>query len=84
MLRERLLDLPDVTVRLGVNSYPYWKLKEILGRYPIEATIAEVRALLMQNLDEGLVKGHREGGNRIISWDPDIWGYRRWVPAETS
>jgi hypothetical protein len=84
MLRERLLDLPDVTVRLGVNSYPYWKLKEILGRYPIETTIAEVRALLMQNLDEGLDVGQRDGGNCIISWDPDICGYRRWVPVESN
>ena len=83
MLRERLLDLPDVTVRLGVNSYNYGKLKEVLGRYPVETTIAETRALLMQNLDEGLVRGQREGGNCIITWDPGIWGYKLWSSAES-
>jgi GGDEF domain-containing protein len=84
MMRERLLELPDVTVRLGVSSYRYSKLKEILGRYPVETTIAETRALLMQNLDEGLVRGQREGGNCIITWDPGIWGYRLWSPSEAS
>jgi len=86
MMRERLLELPDVTVRLGVSSYSYSKLKEVLGRYPVEATVAETRALLMRNLDESLVLGQREGGNCIMSWDPDpeIWGYRRWVPAEAN
>ena len=84
MLRERLLDLPDVTVRLGVYSYIHRKLKEILGRYPVETTVAETRALLMQNLDEGLVRGQREGGNCIISWDPEIWGYKLWSPSEAS
>src|SRR6266496_4180007 len=84
MMRERLLELPDVTVRLGVNSYKYGKLKEVLGRYPVETTVAETRALLMRNLDEGLDLGQRVGGNRIMSWDPDIWGYRRWSPSETS
>ena len=86
MIRERLLELPDVTVRLGVCSYAYGKLKEVLGRYSVETTLAETRALLMQNLDESLDLGQREGGNCIISWDPDpnIWGHRRWQPSESS
>jgi DNA-binding transcriptional MerR regulator/GGDEF domain-containing protein len=82
MLRERLLDLPDVTVRLSVVSWNFEKLKELLGRYSIEITVAETRALLMQNLDQGLVIGQREGGNCIITWDPGIWGYRQWSPSE--
>jgi DNA-binding transcriptional MerR regulator/GGDEF domain-containing protein len=83
MLRERLLDLPDVTVRLGVASYKYNKLKELLGRYASEVAVAEVRALIMQNLDFTLDLGQREGGNVIISWDHELWTYRRWSPSES-
>ena len=82
--RERQFKLPNVTVRLGVSSYKYSKLKEVLGRYPAETAVAEVRAVLMINLDESLEIGQREGGNIIISWDNDIWGYRQWSPLETS
>jgi GGDEF domain-containing protein/DNA-binding transcriptional MerR regulator len=80
--RERLLELPNVTVRFGVASYKYKKLKEVLGRYPAETSVAEARALIMQNLDLSLEIGQREGGNCIISWDFDIWGYKRWLPSE--
>jgi hypothetical protein len=83
-MRERLLVLPDVTVRLGVASYKYSKLKEVLGRYSAEIAIAETRAVIMQNLDLSLEIGQREGGNIIISWDNDIWGYRQWFPSESS
>jgi len=82
--RERQFKLPNVTVRLGVASFKYSKLKEVLGRYPAETAVAEVRAVLMINLDESLEIGQREGGNIIISWDNDIWGYRQWSPLETS
>ena len=82
--RERLFELPNVTVRLGVSSYKYSKLKEVLGRYPAESAIAETRAVLMQNLDLSLEIGQREGGNIIISWDNDIWDYRQWSPSEAS
>ena len=82
--RERQFELPNVTVCLGVASYKYSKLKEVLGRYPAETAIAETRAVLMQNLDLSLEIGQREGGNIIISWDNDIWGYRQWSPSETS
>lgn len=84
MTREGLLELPNVTVRLGVSSYKYKKLKEILQRYSSEAAVAMVRALVMQNLDLGLERGQSEGGNVIITWDYDMWGYRRWSPSELS
>ena len=84
MIRERLLELPDVTVRLGVCSYTNGKLKEVLGRYSVETTLAETRAQIIRNLDESLDVGQREGGNCIISWDPDIWGYKRWPQSEIS
>src|SRR5262249_4833049 len=82
--RDRLLELPDVTVRLGVSSYKYSKLIEVLGRYPAEFAVAETRAALMLNLDESLDLGQREGGNVVISWDPVTWGYRRWSPYESA
>ncbi len=84
MPREGLLVLPNVTVRIGVQSYPFWKLKEVLQRFSPESAIAEVRALIIKGSDEALDKGQLEGGNCIISWDPDIWDYRRWSPSETS
>ena len=82
--KERLLEIPNVTVRLGVSSYKYSKLEEVFGRYPVETAVSEVRAVIMQNLDETLNLGQREGGNVIISWDPVIWDYRRWSPSESA
>jgi GGDEF domain-containing protein len=84
MLPEGLLELPDVTVRIGVQSYSYKKLKEVLQRYSAETAIAMVRALIMQGTNEALEMGQREGGNCIITWDSGIWGYRRWSPSEAS
>lgn len=80
---EGLLELRNVTVRLGVQCYAYGKLKEILQRYSTEFAISKARALVMQNIDESLERGKRAGGNCIISWDPEIWGYRRWSPSDT-
>lgn len=81
MLPEGKLELPEVTVRLGVASYPYRKLEEILQRYSTETAIAEVRAEIMHDLDEILNLGQEEGGNVILSWDIDSWGYIRWYPS---
>jgi GGDEF domain-containing protein len=75
--------LPDeVTVRLGVTSYTYQKIKEILQRYDANTAVAEFRALITQGLDLVLDKGRREGGNVIITWDYAIGGYRKWRPNE--
>ena len=82
--REGLLELLNVTVRLGVSSYKFWKLKEILQRYAPETAVTEVRALIMHSLDFQLEIGQREGGDCIISWDPEIWGHRRWSPSDAS
>jgi len=81
--KERLLEIPNVTVRLGVNSYTYGKLEEILGRYPAATTVAEVRALLMQNFDLSLEMGQHEGGNVIVTWDDELRRHRRWSPTES-
>ena len=82
--RDRLLELPNVTVRQCVASYKYSKLKEVLRRYSAETAVAEVRTILLQNFDLGLEIGQREGGNIIISWDPVTWAYRRWSPSESA
>jgi hypothetical protein len=34
-------------------------------------------------LDELLNLGQQEGGNVIISWDIDSWGYILWYPVKT-
>jgi GGDEF domain-containing protein len=84
MLREGLLTLPDVTVRLGVSCYRYKKLKEISGRGSKENPIAAARTTVMQNFEVQLERGQSEGGDCIISWNDAIWGSRRWSSAELS
>ncbi len=82
ILPTGLLELPKVTVRLGVSSYEFKKLKEILGRYEAINAVVQTRDLLMRNFDVQLNAGQREGGNVIVSWDPEIWGYRHWSPSD--
>jgi DNA-binding transcriptional MerR regulator/GGDEF domain-containing protein len=80
-LPENMLELSEVTVRLAVTWYPYGKLEEILKRYDSSTAVGSVMALINRSLDEVLDQGQREGGNVVISWDPQIWGYVRWSPA---
>lgn len=80
VLPARLLELPRVTVRLGVSSYEFKKLNEILGRYDKVNAIAQTRNLLMRNFDVQLDKGQREGGNCIISWDNEGWTWKHLSP----
>ena len=80
LIPERMLELPGVTVRLGVAAYPYGKLEELLQRFPAEAAVVGVRAQIMRDLDEILNLGQQDGGNVITSWDIDSWGYIRWYP----
>lgn len=79
---ESMLILPDITVRLGVGSYTYMKLKEILQRFSSNTALASTAAMITASLDGMLKVGQDEGGKVIISWDPKIWGYRRWSPSE--
>jgi DNA-binding transcriptional MerR regulator/GGDEF domain-containing protein len=80
MTPESMLDLHKVTVRLGVPSYKYGKLKEVILRYPAETAVTVAREVIMNNLDQSLQIGQQEGGNIIISWDPVSWGFRPWSP----
>lgn len=79
---ESMLDIPLVTTRLAVTSYTREKLEEVLRRYPATTNVAEVRAKIINALDEGLEKGRNEGGNAVISWNYDIKGFVRWSPTK--
>jgi hypothetical protein len=72
-----MVTLSDLTVRLGVSSYPYQKLKEVLLRYPSETAVAEVRKQIIGMLEEELAQGKRKGGNIVMSWDPTLQGFVR-------
>ncbi len=77
---ENLIESPKVTVRLGVNSYTYAKLQEVLERYPTISALSSTAALIMQSLDEALTTGQDLGGNNIMSWDYEKWGWILWFP----
>lgn len=72
-----MLDLPDVTVHIGVSSYPMGKLDELLRRYPLDTASIYVRTLIIAGIEEMLERGKNEGGNCIFAWDREVWGYRR-------
>ena len=82
MKRDDMLELPKVTVRVGIHSYPFAKLKELVNRYAIVGAIATTRSSILRNIDEALKRGQAEGGDVIISWDYDTWGHNLWVPSE--
>jgi DNA-binding transcriptional MerR regulator/GGDEF domain-containing protein len=81
-ISESMLVLSDITVRLGVGSYTYVKLQQVLKRYHHETRMASTTAEIKRFLDDILKTGLDEGGNVIISWKPDIWGMGRWTPFE--
>jgi GGDEF domain-containing protein len=72
-----MLSLPDVTVHIGVSSYPLKKLDELLKRYPLDTSHIYVRALIVAGIEELLERGKNDGGNCIFTWDRVLWGYRR-------
>ncbi|HKV56768.1 MAG TPA: hypothetical protein VJO32_00745, partial [Ktedonobacteraceae bacterium] len=69
--RENLLILRNITVRLGVQSFQYAKLKDLLGRYSSKDAVAEIRGLIVNHADEFLKAGQVEGGNCIFAWRPE-------------
>ena len=80
-LPENMMTLHNVTVRLGVSSYLYSKLQEIIQRFYTENALVEARLLLARFLDEVLDIGKREGGNIVVSWDPEMRGFVRIPPS---
>jgi GGDEF domain-containing protein len=80
-LPENMITLSNITVRLGVSSYFYWKLQEIMRRYSTENAAVKARILIEHFLDEVLDIGKREGGNVVVSWDPQTRGFVRFSPT---
>lgn len=76
-LAEHMVTLSNITVRLGVSSYPYQKLEEVLHRYPSHTATIEVRMQITGFLEEALALGKQKGGNIVMSWDPIAPGFVR-------
>lgn len=79
---EHLLELPDVTVRLGVQHYYYSKLRYDMLESPATYAVAEKRPAIMAGSDESLKRGQAAGGNCVISWDYPKWNHILWQPDE--
>lgn len=70
-----MLELSGITVHLGVSTYTFEKLDELLQRYPSQSAPIYVRTLVLAGMDTKLERGKLEGGNCIVSWDRDTWSY---------
>ena len=75
---DDMININDVTVRMGIHFYTSEKMIELLDRYKNEpkSDVLYVRKLIMKSFNGVLDKGRREKGNIIFTWDPQIWGYR--------
>lgn len=71
-----MLELPGVTAHIGVSSYLFKKLDELLWRYAADTAKIYVRTLISAGIEEMLERGKNAGGNCVIAWDREIWGYR--------
>jgi DNA-binding transcriptional MerR regulator/GGDEF domain-containing protein len=80
---ESKLEIYDVTVRFGVTSYPYPKLREMLQLYPAEDAVAEVRSVISSALSVSLEKGRDEGGNVVFAWNPRNLTFERSSPPRS-
>ncbi len=76
-----LLEVPNVTVRLGVSSYFRSKLVEILLRNPLYAS-EELKAVIILGLDESLKRAKDDGGNTVFAWDPQVHNFTRLSPPK--
>ncbi len=75
VLTESLIELTDITVHIGISSFYWKKLSELLQRYPFDYAVVRVRMLVAERIEEALSRG--KGGDSIFTWDHEIWGYRR-------
>lgn len=75
---DDLLEISGVTAHLGVTSYTYHKLLQILSTHPDRQAIAAVRSIIVSSLGVSLDRGRDEGGNIVISWDDTTRGFVRW------
>ena len=81
-LPGNMLKLTDLTVRLGVTSYEYWRLAELLQRSADTTPVASVRSLIIRFLDIALSMGNQAGGGTIIAWNREKWKLAPWPPHE--
>ena len=70
-----VLKLPDITIRLGVTSYKYWKLAELLDRYASEFPVTNVRSLITRYLDIALVECKKDS---IVGWERTEKKFKPW------
>jgi len=82
-LADELLMLQNITVRVGVHNYKLLKLKEVLGRYEPENAIEYTRTLILDSFSQTLAYGQAEGGDCVISWDHEKWGYIVWFASKS-
>ncbi len=82
MSREDMLEVPDVTVRVGVTSYQSDKLKSIFQRQTGTTPVVEVRDLILSNLYESLRRGQMEGGDAVFAWDQEQVAFVRRFPLK--
>jgi len=76
---DSMLELPNISVRLGVTSYTVNKLEEILSKYSSDQALSEVRSIITSALAVSLERGRNEGGNVVISWDREVHRFVRLV-----
>lgn len=75
MLTENMLELPDVTAHIGVSSYTMKKLDELLKRYSSTTAMRYVTTLILAAIEEMLERGKLAGGDCVVSWNRETWGY---------
>lgn len=81
MLPENLIDIPDITVRVGITAYPHAKLEELLHRYPYDEAVRQVRELITTGaLNAKLAR--EQQGDGIVTWVPETWTYDLWSPSQ--
>jgi DNA-binding transcriptional MerR regulator/GGDEF domain-containing protein len=78
----QMLELPNVTVRLGVQNYYFSKLKYDLLESPVDSAMPEKRHLIIEGSDESLKRGQAAGGDCIFSWDYEKWDHIYWQADE--
>jgi DNA-binding transcriptional MerR regulator/GGDEF domain-containing protein len=78
--KENFIPSPEVTVRLGVGSYTYAKLQDLLSRHPKSMSLSATSTTIIDFHDTMLKYGQNIGGNVIVSWDYKSWRYEVWTP----
>ncbi|HTI14085.1 MAG TPA: MerR family transcriptional regulator [Dictyobacter sp.] len=69
-LSENMITITNVTMRIGISSYTYTKIKEIVDRSSSPQSTQEARRQISGFLETVLLLGKQKGGNIILSWDP--------------